>query len=234
MDDLGTAFDDYFRSFREPEDLHIEGEVFSTCPKCGLPDRTWQFVNAEFGMQPCTVECGCRAREDARAVFLKARAAGIPTKFMSATTAFAPDGYSAYLFGDPRTGKTYTACALALRAIAEGRSAIFTTMKDIAKHEFSDRDGGAAYMDKLASVDVLVLDDLGKGITSEWAVGKVFDVLNDRYNDGRGALITSNYSLSQLARALAGKSDQVTADSIARRIADICRPVRMGQQRMEA
>ena len=81
-----------------------------------------------------------------------------------------------------------------------------------------------------AKCDVLVLDDLGKEDATEWSVGAVFSVLDARYEDMRPTIVTSNYAPGALADRLARRGERVTAEAIASRISQTCRPVYLGER----
>lgn len=81
---------------------------------------------------------------------------------------------------------------------------------------------------RYAKCDVLVLDDLGKEDATEWSVGTVFSVLDARYEDMRPTIVTSNYAPGALADRLARRGERVTAEAIASRISQTCRPVYLG------
>ena len=83
----------------------------------------------------------------------------------------------------------------------------------------------AAYYTKR---DVLVLDNLGKEDATGWLVCLVFSVLDARYEDMRPTIVTSNYAPDTLADRLARRGEHVTAEAIASRISQTCRPVYLG------
>ena len=69
---------------------------------------------------------------------------------------------------------------------------------------------------------------LGKEDATEWSVGTVFSVLDARYEDMRPTIVTSNYAPGALADRLARRGERVTAEAIASRISQTCRPVYLG------
>lgn len=91
-----------------------------------------------------------------------------------------------------------------------------------------DEGGTEAAVARYAKCDVLVLDDLGKEDATEWSVGTVFSVLDARYEDMRPTIVTSNYAPGALADRLARRGERVTAEAIASRISQTCRPVYLG------
>lgn len=67
--------------------------------------------------------------------------------------------------------------------------------------------------------ETLYLDDLGTEKASEWALEKLFFIIDRRYKNEKRILFSSNYSLSQLSNRL--------DDRIASRIAGMCDVIEM-------
>ena len=111
-----------------------------------------------------------------------------------------------------------------------GYEVAFTTAKGMLERVKATFDEGSteAAVARYAKCDVLVLDDLGKEDATEWSVGTVFSVLDTRYEDMRPTIVTSNYAPSALADRLARRGERVTAEAIASRISQTCRPVYLG------
>jgi DNA replication protein DnaC len=47
-------------------------------------------------------------------------------------------------------------------------------------------------IDRLCSVDLLHIDDVGAEQTSEWVLEQLYTIINTRYEDGRAILLTTN------------------------------------------
>ncbi len=152
----------------------------------------------------------------------RVRESGIPALFIDAKTDMQLE--SLYLFGDPGTGKTHTACALLMKAVRQGMTALYVTMGKLGGSSFDERENLFA---KMRRVDVLCIDDLGKAETSEWANALAFRAIDERYGTGKTIIVTSNYNPNDLAAALARKSDVVTARAIVSRICGMTRRVEM-------
>jgi len=210
---------------------HYDGEVVWRCDVCGHPKKIWKHVEGCGGrLLPCAVECKCLRIDDGTSVRSKMLRSGFPVRFVDAESSFNPSTQSSYLFGPSRTGKTTAACVLARQAFSAGKTGMFVLMKDVQDKEFDKKAESAAFLKKLSTVGLLVIDDLGKGETGSWSVGVMFDVINDRYNSMRPIIVTSKYSLKQLANELARKSDTSMAEDIVRRIGDMCKTYKFGQQ----
>ena len=80
------------------------------------------------------------------------------------------------------------------------------------KAEYTSQELIAGY----SQLDVLLLDDLGTQKTTEWAFQTLYLILNNRYENLKTTIITSNLSLEALA-------DQLGDDRIPSRIQEMCR-----------
>jgi DNA replication protein DnaC/primosomal protein DnaI len=90
-----------------------------------------------------------------------------------------------------------------------------------------------------AGVDLLILDDLGKGVPSEWAAETIFDTINGRWkcNQDRGqrkagetprlTIITSQYGIDDLAERYR-RAGAETLSAMVSRLRGECEEVRLG------
>lgn len=237
-------------SFDEPEPR--------ACPHCGAALEPLGAALAGrvawVSSAPCPCEGAARERQaEARrraALAAKEEAArrekalaraGIPRRYWAAEAdrpefaeyiaSFAGNGGAGlYIHGGVGAGKTHAASAMARLFAEAGYDVAFTTargMLERVKATF-DEGGTEAAVARYAKCDVLVLDDLGKEDATEWSVGTVFSVLDARYEDMRPTIVTSNYAPGALADRLARRGERVTAEAIASRISQTCRPVYLG------
>ena len=214
-------------SFDEPEPR--------ACPHCGaaldplgaaLAGRV-----AWISAAPCPCEGAAREREaEARRRAALAAKADRP-EFAEYIASFAGNGGAGlYIHGGVGAGKTHSASAMARLFAEAGYDVAFTTAKGMLERVKAtfDEGGTEAAVARYAKCDVLVLDDLGKEDATEWSVGTVFSVLDASYEDMRPTIVTSNYAPGALADRLARRGERVTAEAIASRISQTCRPVYLG------
>ena len=118
-------------------------------------------------------------------------------------------GEGLYIEGTNGTGKTHLAAAIALQLIGEGIPVICKTSADMMadiKHGFDS--GEVTEYDVLKAykeVDLLVVDDLGKEQCTDWSVSTLYSILNDRYEDMKPTIVTTNFNTDGLMKALTPK-----------------------------
>jgi len=135
------------------------------------------------------------------------------TQAIQAAREFAedPDGWLV-LIGPYGCGKTHLAVAIANAQIAAG--ALFVNVPDLLDHlraSYSP-DAREGYDERFATVrdaPLLTLDDLGTENATTWAVEKLYQILNHRYNLRLPTIITTNNNLDNLdARIRSRMRDQ--------------------------
>ena len=163
---------------------------------------------------------------------------GVPNRFRHVKADFgraAPlfDGKWLYICGENGRGKTYAACQAAKAYLIRNtrRDVIYDSrgekrgpMRCRVSFHFTEAQGLLSEVSsswdrwdmsegqvksRWAGVDLLILDDLGKGVPTEWAAETLFDVLNQRWssNNDRGehrfrdrlTIITSQYDIRELS-----------------------------------
>lgn len=148
----------------------------------------------------------------------------------------------AYLFGPVGTGKS-TLAALAVRHwVQAGGSALFLPVSELLDmlrpggREMAEEvaDSQSELMQRLLGTGLLVLDDLGAQRETGWTRERLFLIVNRRYDAGRLTIITSNYSLGEMAARLAGNDERIEGDRIAWRIREVCELIRVDGENYRA
>jgi DNA replication protein DnaC len=113
-------------------------------------------------------------------------------------------GRGLWMFGDTGTGKTTLAMLISKAALESGKSiAIYSLPKLLARirRTYDSEPGGDSYLsffERLTSVDLLHLDDVGAEKRSDWVLEQLYALVNDRYEAERSILITTNLPHEQL------------------------------------
>ena len=129
--------------------------------------------------------------------------------------------------GPVGTGKTHLAAAIANRLIEQEIPVIFLNAVDLLDRIKATWDGSArAQEDSILKIyknaDLLIIDDLGKEQASEWAVSKIYQIINARYEDLKPVIITTNYTQAELIERLTPKGgDRKTAEATVDRILEM-------------
>jgi DNA replication protein DnaC len=107
-------------------------------------------------------------------------------------------GRGLWFLGSHGTGKTTLAMLISRIALQAGRSAAIYSLPKLLgriRRTYDAEAGEQSYMDlfeRLATVDLLHLDDLGVEKQTEWVIEQLYAVLNERYERQGAIVVTSN------------------------------------------
>ena len=113
------------------------------------------------------------------------------------------DGRGLWFYGSVGTGKTTLAMLVSQAALDAGRSvAIYSLPRLLAEIRATFETGSEGsyvdFLDRLAAVDLLHVDDVGAERTSDWVLEQLYAIVNARYEDERSVIITTNLESDEL------------------------------------
>jgi DNA replication protein DnaC len=121
-------------------------------------------------------------------------------------------GNGVWLFGGPGTGKTTLAMLISKEALKAGHSvAIYSLPKLLARirRTYDSEPGGDSYLsffERLTSVDLLHIDDLGAEKRSDWVLEQLYALVNERYETERSVVITTNLGHEELEEQIGSRT----------------------------
>ncbi len=106
-------------------------------------------------------------------------------------------GRGIWFTGDVGTGKTTLAMLISKAAMeADHTVAIYSLPRllSILRETYNDDSAYSLteFIDRLSSVDLLHIDDVGAEQTSDWVLEQLYTIINTRYEDGKAVLLTTN------------------------------------------
>ena len=116
-------------------------------------------------------------------------------------------GRGLWFYGSVGTGKTTLAMIVSRAALDAGRSvAIYSLPRLLAEIRAtfeSDSEGSYVdFLDRLAAVDLLHVDDVGAERTSDWVLEQLYAIVNARYEEERSVIITTNLERDELVEQI--------------------------------
>ena len=117
-------------------------------------------------------------------------------------------GRGLWLTGDVGTGKTSLAMLVSKLALEAGHSVAFYSLQrllarirrtyDADVHEQSYLE----FFERLTSVDLLHVDDLGAEKSSDWVFEQLYAIVNERYESERAMVVTTNLDQAELEQQI--------------------------------
>jgi DNA replication protein DnaC len=129
------------------------------------------------------------------------------------------EGRGIWFVGGVGTGKTTLAMLISKAAMEADRTvAIYSLPRLLAMLRDTYQDDAqfslSELIDRLCSVDLLHIDDVGAEQSSAWVLEQLYTIVNTRYEDGKAVLLTTNLDRQQL-------EDQIGPRTVSR-IYEIC------------
>lgn len=105
-------------------------------------------------------------------------------------------------WGTVGTGKSYTAACIANYLLEANTSVVMTSFVRILQEmQGFDREREETFTNKLNSVKLLIIDDLGTERSTDYALEKVYGIIDNRYRAKKPLILTTNLTLRQMQEA---------------------------------
>lgn len=125
------------------------------------------------------------------------------------------------LWGPVGTGKSYTAACIA-NALMERRISVVMTSFVKILQDVRDSDREADYIRVLNNASLLIIDDLGAERNTDYALEKVYNVIDSRIRTDKPMILTTNLVLRDMMQ-----TQDIRYKRIYDRIFETCYPVEM-------
>lgn len=118
-------------------------------------------------------------------------------------------GRGVWIMGDVGTGKTMLAMLVSKAALDAGLTvAIYSLPRllNLIREAIEQVEGVVGFLDRLAEVDLLHLDDVGAENRTDWALEQLYSIVNMRYEEQRSIVVTTNLQPDELAEQIGART----------------------------
>ena len=126
------------------------------------------------------------------------------------------------LYGPVGTGKSFTAACIGNYLLDNAKPVIMTSFVKILQ-DIWENDREAEYITILNSASLLIIDDLGTERETDYALEKVYNIIDSRVRANKPMIITSNLELNDMMEC-----EDVRKKRIYDRILECCYPMYVG------
>lgn len=128
-------------------------------------------------------------------------------------------------YGSVGTGKSYTAACIANYLLDHNKTVVMTSFVRLLQEiqgsmDREKREREEAFINKLNSVSLLIIDDLGAERSTDYALEKVYGIIDNRYRVKKPLILTTNLTLRQMQ-----ESKDIRYERIYDRIFEMCYPM---------
>lgn len=118
-------------------------------------------------------------------------------------------GKNLVFIGGTGLGKTHLSTSIAKKVIEKGYDVVYDSspniLNDFSKEQFKDE---AGLTDKYFNCELLIIDDLGTEMHTNFTVSSLYNLINTRLNTGKSTLINTNLSMAELKKMY---TDRITS-----------------------
>lgn len=126
------------------------------------------------------------------------------------------------LYGPVGTGKSFTAACIGNYLLDNAKPVIMTSFVKILQ-DIWENDREAKYITILNSASLLIVDDLGTERETDYALEKVYNIIDSRVRANKPMIITSNLELNDMMEC-----EDIRKKRIYDRILECCYPMYVG------
>lgn len=125
-------------------------------------------------------------------------------------------------WGNVGTGKSYTAACIANELLERNIPVVMTSFVKILQNILGNPEEEKVVMNRLNDARLLVIDDLGTERNTDYALEKVYNIIDSRYRVGKPLILTTNMTVKEMQ-----DTTDIRYKRIYDRIFEMCFPVRV-------
>lgn len=123
-------------------------------------------------------------------------------------------------WGTVGTGKSYAAACIANELLNRKTPVVMTSFVKVLQVIQDNTENETEFVNRLCAARLLIIDDLGAERNTDYALEKVYNVIDSRYRTGKPLILTTNLNLQDMQM-----TQDIRYQRIYDRIFEMCHPV---------
>ncbi len=123
-------------------------------------------------------------------------------------------------WGDVGTGKSYAAACIANELLSKGVPVIMTSLVKILELVQAGDEKESEIITRLNSARLVIFDDLGAERNTDYALEKIYNIIDSRYRSKKPMLLTTNLTIDEMKREIDRRYSRIYD-----RIFEVCYPM---------
>lgn len=123
-------------------------------------------------------------------------------------------------WGTVGTGKSYAAACIANELLNRKTPVVMTSFVKVLQVIQDNTENETEFVNRLCAARLLIIDDLGTERNTDYALEKVYNVIDSRYRTGKPLVLTTNLNLQDMQM-----TQDIRYQRIYDRIFEMCHPV---------
>lgn len=123
-------------------------------------------------------------------------------------------------WGTVGTGKSYAAACIANELLNRKIPVVMTSFVKVLQVIQDNTENETEFVNRLCAARLLIIDDLGTERNTDYALEKVYNVIDSRYRTGKPLILTTNLNLQDMQM-----TQDIRCQRIYDRIFEMCHPV---------
>ena len=119
-----------------------------------------------------------------------------------------------FFIGSPGLGKTFLCNSIAKDLLDKSKSVLYMTVPDLIdtmrkyKFDFENEEINEQYLDEIYNCDLLIIDDLGTELSTQFSNLVLYSILNRRIQNNKKMIISTNLDIDEFTQIY---SDRITS-----------------------
>lgn len=123
-------------------------------------------------------------------------------------------------WGEVGTGKSYTAACIANELLDRMVPVVMTSFVKLLQRTRELQLNETEYIERIDEADLLIIDDLGAERNTDYALEKVYNIIDSRYRTGKPLILTTNMTIGEMKSAA-----DIRYKRIYDRVFEMCYPI---------